>query len=146
MKILTSGDTLSEIYLEALKIRMAVFVKEQQIPYAIEVDQYEALCVHFVYYDDENQAIGTLRLLPDTDKQTMTLQRLAVLKPYRKTNIGSLLVKASESFAIKQDYHEMILHAQLTSHRFYQNLGYIAVGRPFQEADIPHIKMKRTLK
>jgi predicted GNAT family N-acyltransferase len=146
MKIKTSRDTLSHIYLDSLKIRMTVFVEEQKVPYNIEVDKYEALCVHFVCYDTDGQPLGTMRLLPIESKKQMLLQRLAVLKEYRNKSIGKQLVLASEKFAIEQHYDRIELHAQLSAQEFYHRLGYQPFGDIFDEAGIKHITMKKVLK
>lgn len=145
MKILISRDTLSKIYLEGLKIRTEVFVKEQNVPYELEIDQYEAYCIYFVAYNDENQAIGTLRLFPNEENKTMLLQRLAILKEFRGTSIGKALVQKAEEFSKKQGYQKMSLHAQVNAKNFYKKLGYQAYGEIFDDAGIDHITMKKEL-
>ena len=52
MMIRHTRDTLSPVYLDALKIRHLVFVEGQGVPLRIEIDENEALCIHFVLYDD----------------------------------------------------------------------------------------------
>ena len=42
MFVAQTKDTLSEIYLDSLKIRNDVFVKEQGVPLSLEIDQDEA--------------------------------------------------------------------------------------------------------
>ena len=63
MIIKYTRDTMSQIYLDALHIRNEVFVHEQNVPLELEIDEYEALTLHFVLYE-ENKALATLRLLP----------------------------------------------------------------------------------
>lgn len=46
MFVAQTKDTLSEIYLDSLKIRNDVFVKEQGVPLSLEIDQDEANAVH----------------------------------------------------------------------------------------------------
>ena len=50
MEIKETQDTTSTTYKDALDIRRAVFVVEQQVPLDLEIDQYEADCTHFVLY------------------------------------------------------------------------------------------------
>ena len=38
---------------------------------------------------------------------------------------------------------ELMLHAQTWTVGFYESLGFVAEGEEFEEADIPHITMKR---
>lgn len=53
MKILITKDTMSDIYLDAVRIRQKVFVQEQGVPAKLEIDEKEAYSVHFVLYTDE---------------------------------------------------------------------------------------------
>lgn len=145
MFVAQTKDTLSEIYLDSLKIRNAVFVKEQGVPLSLEIDQDEANAVHFVLYNEQNEATATLRLLP-IDKQTLKLQRMAVPAAYRKKGLGRILIEGAEDFARKQGYQTITLGAQLTAKGFYLSLGYQPEGKEFLDADMPHIKMSKSLQ
>lgn len=70
MEIRVTRDMMSDIYFDALRIRNQVFVKEQGVPYELEVGNAleEASAVHFVLYD-EGVAKGTVRLLTDLDEK-----------------------------------------------------------------------------
>jgi predicted GNAT family N-acyltransferase len=137
---------MSHIYLDAVRIRQAVFVEEQQVPLEIEIDEYEALCVHFVLYNEENRATATARLLPDKEKEgVVTLQRMAVLNEYRGNGYGRDVMGTIEKFATLNQFSEIILHAQVTANGFYAKMGYIAWGNEFEEAGIKHISMKKKI-
>ncbi|WP_430612186.1 GNAT family N-acetyltransferase [Enterococcus sp. DIV0876] len=144
MHVAQTKDTLSEIYLASLKIRNTVFVKEQGVPLALEVDENEALAIHFVLYDDQNQPVATLRFLPLTD-HIMKLQRMAVPKVHRGHGYGRILIDGAEAFARTQHIKKITLGAQLTAQEFYQKLGYQTEGEVFLDADMPHIKMTKVL-
>ncbi|MBS7576702.1 MULTISPECIES: GNAT family N-acetyltransferase [unclassified Enterococcus] len=146
MKILSSRDTLSNIYFDGLKIRQKFFVKEQGIPPELEIDHLEAYCIHLVYYNDQDIACGVLRLYPDEKKRQIQIQRLAVLKAYRGQQIGKALILFAEHFAQNLDFQIIDLHAQLHAKIFYQKLGYQAYGEIFRDAGIPHIAMRKELK
>ncbi len=144
LRIVQTKDTLSEIYVDALRIRSEVFMKEQGVPVTIEVDEHEAYCIHFVYYDDDNKALGTCRLLP-LSEGNIKLQRMAVLKPYRQQKIGLELMLEAERFAKRHGFKEMTLGAQLTALPFYAKLGYKPQGTVFEEANMPHQQMTKAL-
>lgn len=144
MKILITKDTMSEIYLDAVRIRQKVFVQEQKVPANLEIDSDEAYAVHFVLYIDDQKPAATVRLLP-LDDTTIKLQRMAVLKELRGKNLGAAIIKEAESFAKQQGFTTIKLGAQLTAKNFYQKLGYYAYGEVFQDAGIPHIQMKKEL-
>jgi predicted GNAT family N-acyltransferase len=141
MKLLHSTNTKTRIYFDALSIRNKVFVEEQQVPLDIEIDENEALCVHFVLYNEENIAVATARLLPNKD--VATLQRMAVLKEYREKGYGREVIVAIEQFAKLNNFVEIVLHAQLSAKSFYEKTGYTPFGDEFEEAGIRHISMKK---
>lgn len=144
MMIRHTRDTLSPVYLDALKIRHLVFVEGQGVPLRIEIDENEALCIHFVLYDDQDRPLATCRLLPQNDRQVL-LQRMAVLPDYQGQALGSQLLKEASQFAKELGYEEISLHAQVSAQTFYQKLGYSSFGDLFEEAGIQHVHMKKRL-
>ncbi|MGM0167241.1 hypothetical protein IGI39_002221 [Enterococcus sp. AZ135] len=144
MKILITKDTMSDIYLDAVRIRQKVFVQEQGVPANLEIDENKAYCVHFVLYTEDKKAAATVRLLPLND-QLFKLQRMAVLKDYRGNSLGAEIIAEAESFARQQGFKTIELGAQLTAEKFYQKLGYLAYGEVFQDAGIDHVHMKKEL-
>lgn len=144
MKILITKDTMSDIYLDAVRIRQKVFVQEQGVPANLEIDGNEAYSVHFVLYTDDKKPAATVRLLP-LDNHTFKLQRLAVLKEYRGNKLGAEIVAEAEAFAQQQGFKTIELGAQLSAEKFYQKLGYVAYGELFQDAGIEHVHMKKMI-
>lgn len=144
MKLLSSRDTNSRIYFDAVCIRRTVFVEEQHVPLEIEIDEHEAQCVHFVLYDDKNIAVATARLLPDKeDANCALLQRMAVLKEHRGKGYGRDVIAAVEYFAAQNNFCAIVLHAQITAQEFYAKMGYAVFGDEFEEAAIRHISMRK---
>ncbi|MGK0551269.1 GNAT family N-acetyltransferase [Enterococcus faecalis] len=145
MKIVQTKDTMSDIYLDALRIRNHVFMVEQGVPVEIEIDQKEALCIHFVLYLDNGQAVATCRLLP-LDQEHIKLQRMAVEKAYRGHEYGRLIIAEAEKFAQSHGYHLITLGAQITAVGFYEKLGYVKHGERFLDANIEHYEMNKKLE
>lgn len=143
MIIVQTKDTMSQIYLDALKIRYQVFVKEQGVQLEREIDKDEAYAVHFVLYED-NEALATVRLLP-VDETMMKLQRMAVKKEARHRGLGNIIIAEAEKFAKQQGFTTIKLGAQLTAQEFYEKMGYQAYGEVFLDAGIQHIAMKKEL-
>lgn len=144
MKILITKDTMSEIYLDAVKIRHKVFVQEQGVPLEREIDKDEAYSIHFVLYTDDHKAAATVRLLP-LNMQELKLQRMAVLKEFRGQKLGDALIQEAELFAKQQNFSQIRLDAQLNAQTFYESHGYFTYGEVFQDAGIDHIHMKKDL-
>ncbi|MFV0558209.1 MAG: GNAT family N-acetyltransferase [Enterococcus sp.] len=142
MIIVHTKDTMHQIYLDALKIRQQVFVHEQNVPAALEIDANEAYAIHFVLYDGKPKA--TLRLLP-INSQTVKIQRMAVSREFRNQGLGQQLVLAAETFAKEQGFKEISLGAQIQAAGFYAQLAYQRLGEPFVKAGIEHVTMSKIL-
>ena len=144
MEIRVTRDTMSEIYFDALRIRNTVFVKEQGVPYALEVGDpvEEAQAVHFVLYSDD-QAVATVRLLMDAEENSGLIQRMAVLKNQRGKGFAGLLIENLLDFAQDKKLVQIKLHAQLLARGFYAKYGFVEVGQIFEEAGIKHITMEK---
>ena len=142
MEIKYTTDLNSTIYQDALKIRYEVFVNEQKVPPELEIDE-EANCLHFVLYN-QNEALATCRLYKKTT-EIVKLQRMAVLKSARGSQLGRKLMLATEAKAVELGYQKIILGAQNTAIGFYQTLGYQIDGPEFLDAGIPHHLMEKVL-
>lgn len=124
-------------------IRRAVFIEEQNVPEHEELDGRDDESMHFLVELD-GQAVATCRLRILGHKAK--LERMAVRSEYRGCGIGRVLVgHVLERLNLLPEVVKVQLHAQMPTKGFYQNLGFRAVGEPFFEADIAHIKMVRTV-
>lgn len=142
-KIKYTDDINSDIYHDSLNIRKNVFVKEQNVPENIEIDDSEDKCIHFVLYDDETP-MATARFFV-TDNNGIHVQRVAVLKKFRQNHLGSELLNSIFNFARKENYQYVILGAQDHAQEFYTKLGFTVVGEQYKEAGILHHDMKLKL-
>jgi predicted GNAT family N-acyltransferase len=123
---------------EAKAIRFEVFVDEQQVDPAIELDDMDAVCLHAIAYDACGTAAGTGRLLPDGH-----IGRMAVRKMARGTGIGSALLQALTLQAQARGDRRVVLSAQTHATPFYARHGFVPEGEVYVEAGIDHILMQR---
>lgn len=128
-------DTLCD---DARMVRLAVFVVEQQVPIELEWDENDAACWHAVAYDGNGTPVGTGRLLPDGH-----IGRMAVLKAWRGTGIGSAILRGLMDKAEALGYGDLLLNAQTDAVPFYSRHGFVTEGPEFMEAGIPHRAMRR---
>jgi len=130
---------------QAFAIRRAVFVDEQDVPEAIEMDEHDATATHFLARDlARNEPVGTARLrFPD--ETTGKAERVAVLRPYRGEGLGRRLMDSTETEARDRGCSRMRLNAQTHVEDFYAKLGYETVSDVFYEATIPHVEMEKEL-
>lgn len=124
-------------------IREAVFVQEQNVPLALEMDEYDATATHFLLRDSTRQPLATARLL---DKHGVAkIGRVAVIKPFRGRGLGLVLMRAVMNEARRRGFTDAVLDSQTYAIPFYERLGFAAEGDEFDDAGIPHFRMRRTL-
>ena len=128
---------------DAFNIRKQVFVEEQGVPLANELDDYDAIATHIIGYDDNQQPFATARFRQYD--QGVKIERVAILPTSRKSGYGKKLMQFIEASAVQQGYTQLILNAQLHAKLFYASLGYRSVGNIFYEEQIEHIKMVKSI-
>jgi predicted GNAT family N-acyltransferase len=122
---------------DAHAIRQEVFVLEQQVPEALEIDAMDPCCIHAVAYDSAGAAVGTGRLLPDGH-----IGRMAVRKPARGSGVGGALLLRLMQLAQQRGDAEVILSAQLHAEAFYRCYGFVREGAEYLDAGILHVTMR----
>ncbi len=125
-------------FAECMTIRRVVFIGEQNVPEAEEIDDLDGEAVHFLAERD-GEAVGTARVLFKSDAVKVT--RVAVLREARGLGVGAALMKYIEGVLPGRDF---ILDAQMHALAFYERLGYVAEGEVFMDAGIPHRHMRKT--
>lgn len=123
------------------RVRHAVFVDEQQVPAALEIDALDPLSVHVLARDAAGTPIGAGRLTPDG-----RIGRMAVLAGWRGKGVGEALLLALVHQAQVRGWHDIRLHAQLPARPFYARQGFLPEGGVFEEAGIAHQNMRRVLR
>ena len=125
---------------DAQRVRIEVFVIEQNVPFELEWDEGDDVSTHAIAYDEEGQPVATGRLLPDGH-----IGRMAVIKPLRGCGLGRQVLQALLLQAREEGHKNLLLHAQTHALAFYEKQGFIAEGDEFVEADMPHRLMRLTL-
>jgi predicted GNAT family N-acyltransferase len=132
----------SPLYDEILNIRRSVFIEEQNISEDLEIDSYEQECTYFLTsFNGKPAGTGRLRIYGNFIK----FERVATKKSLRGKGVATDLMQTMLQYA-QSEYPELVpfMHAQSDSVGFYRKLGWIEVGEPFIEADIPHQVMTYT--
>ncbi len=136
-RFISSNDELEE----AFNIRRRVFVEEQNISEDIELDEYDSVATHIIVKDGD-RAIGTARVQFPA-KGIAKIERMAVLKDFRRRGIGSNIIKFLTEDFKKRKIEQVVLHAQYAVVDFYRSCGFKETGEPFIEAGIKHIRMEK---
>ncbi|MBV0922827.1 GNAT family N-acetyltransferase [Halomicroarcula limicola] len=127
----------------ARSVRRTVFIEEQGVSEAEEMDDKDGVATHVLLTDgDEPVATARLRLVGEA---TAKVERVAVLADYRGEGLGVRVMDAVETVAGDRGATEAKLHGQTQVRGFYERLGYEAVGEEFEEAGIPHVEMVKPL-
>ncbi|MBQ6708398.1 MAG: GNAT family N-acetyltransferase [Clostridia bacterium] len=130
-----SAHELMEIY----KLRVAVFVVEQECAYQ-EIDNYDDVSYHLWLKDDDG-IIAYSRVLPQNSKfEDVSIGR--VISARRRCGMGTKIMEAAigvakDKFSAKQ----ICLEAQVYAIPFYENVGFKVVSEQFNIDKIPHVKM-----
>jgi predicted GNAT family N-acyltransferase len=121
------------------QVRRAVFIVEQEVPEAEEWDDDDLVSVHALATRNR-EPIGTGRLSP-----AGKIGRLAVLSEFRGRGVGGRLLRMLFQEASHRGLLEVFLHAQVQAVPFYRKFGFTAGGKVFDEAGIPHRRMRKAL-
>jgi ElaA protein len=124
-------------------LRREVFIDEQRVPEALELDGDDDACVHFVAVEGDGTAIGTARLRMLGDKAKA--QRVAVRRSLRGRGVGAAIMGALEDEARALGATKVTLSSQVHALGFYERLGYVAHGDVYDDAGIPHRDMTKSL-
>ena len=126
-----------------LMLRRVVFIEEQNVPEAEEVDEYDTSAIHLLGFEGDTPA-GTARIV--LHGAVGKIGRVCVLKAYRGTGLGAALIEAAlaELRAIPE-ITSARLGAQTHALGFYEALGFNAYGPKYMDAGIPHFDMERAL-
>ncbi|MXV63675.1 GNAT family N-acetyltransferase [Natronorubrum sp. JWXQ-INN-674] len=126
---------------DVFAVRRDVFVEEQGVDEELEYDEHEDDAVHFVAYDGDDP-IGAARLREYEDG-VGKIERVAVLESHREEGVGRAIMDVLEEQAEARGFETLLLHSQTHAADFYRELGYEQVGAEFEEAGIPHVKMRK---
>lgn len=146
-----SKVTTTEQMKEVIKLRFDVFVNEQNVPVAEEVDSYDQCshddCYHYRIVDDE-QTIAVCRIINDGER--IKIGRVAVDKEYRGQQIGLELIQQLMQEVERKNIFEynskekyFYLESQVYAIGFYEKLGFEQYGEIFLDAGIDHVKMEK---
>jgi YbgC/YbaW family acyl-CoA thioester hydrolase len=134
----------TQMQADAMKVRVEVFVEEQQIPLAMEQDPADELSLHAVAYNRLGMPVATGRLLPAQNGQGR-IGRMAVKRVLRESGLGSRVLQALIAAAGQRGDSSVSLHAQRSAEGFYARSGFAPQGDAFEEVGLPHIEMVRAV-
>ena len=133
----TGDKNLFEVH----AIRRAVFIEEQGVSEADELDGTDGGAIHLLIRDG-GAPVATGRITIAGNE--FTLGRIAVLKERRGEKLGSFTVRMLIRRAFELGGAKQHVHSQTRARGFYEKLGFTAVTDEYTEAGIPHVGMVHT--
>lgn len=130
---------LNEFY-EIIKLRIEVFVVEQNCPYQ-EVDDIDKISTHLWLSDENDKIIAYSRIF--TENKDIHFGRVIVAKNARGSGVSNKLLNAILKF-INEKYpnQDIKIGAQAHLQKMYSKFGFEPIGEIYLEDGIPHIDMK----
>jgi ElaA protein len=120
-------------------LRRTVFIEEQQVAEALEVDGRDSEALHLLARLD-GQAVGCARIL--LEGEVAKIGRVCVLRACRGQGIGQALMRrALDVLRDRGDVRLAKLGSQVHALGFYAALGFTAIGPDYMEAGIAHRDM-----
>lgn len=132
--------TVHELY-EILKLRMAVFVVEQNCPYQ-DIDDKDKHSHHLICLQNDELA-GYLRIVQKgISYEEVSIGRVIVAPEFRNKGIATKLLNHAIGF-IADSLGETSIRISAQSHlqKLYGSVGFQPIGEEYLEDDIPHIEM-----
>lgn len=140
LKIIDHG---SAAYLKMVNLRDVVLRRPLGLTFSHDELMREKEDALLVCVDDEVM-LGCC-ILVKLNNEVVRLRQMAVAPNLHGKGIGASLMGFAESIAKDKGYKKMTMHARDTAIGFYEKLGYVVVGNQFEEVNIPHHIMEKSL-
>lgn len=128
---------------DAMLVRKTVFIEEQG--FKDEFDDIDKIATHLVAYDN-GKPIAVCRFFRSDERKSYLLGRLAVIKDYRKKQLGAAMMKKAEELVKAKNGTAIELHAQEQAVGFYEKQGYTVCSEMEYEEHCPHYWMRKKIQ
>lgn len=139
------GDLSPAVLYDYLSLREKVFIIEQQCLYA-DLDGLDQSAMHLLGFTPQGQLAAGLRVLPAGLKYPeFSLGRIVVAQEFRRNKIGRTLLQEALNFINENHNNPPVrIQAQAYLAAFYESLGFVQLGTPYDDMGIAHVDMLLT--
>jgi predicted GNAT family N-acyltransferase len=132
-------NTINE-FIDAIRIRVDVFIREQGFEPGWEPDEEDKVSRHFIALVD-NKIVSTARFR-EINPNEIKIERMVTQKEYRgrkiTKNLVSFMIKEIEKLKPKRIW----LRSQVKTQPFYEKCGFKTISKPFEMWNVFHIDME----
>lgn len=139
MKIIYKEVKSIKEFVDAIRIRVDVFIIEQKCQPGWEPDEEDKISRHFIAVAD-NKIVSTLRIREVEDG--IKIERMATDKEYRGKNISKGLIEFVLKEIKKLKPKRIWMEAQVQAKEFYEKCGFKTNSESYDLYGIPHINME----
>lgn len=132
-------ETINE-FIDAIRVRVDVFIKEQKFKPGWEPDEEDKNSREFIAIMS-NKIVATARMR-ETKAKEFKLERMAVIKEFRKKGIAKGLLNFIVQHAINLGSKRIWMQSQVQAQTFYEKCGFKAISKPYVLHGIEHIDME----
>ena len=138
--IIPYEDLSKELFFELIKLRIEIFVVEQNCYYQ-ELDEEDQIALHVVGQKN-GIVIAVGRIIPDVSKMQVSIGRIAVKNGFRNNGYArKMMDEILDYIGHNFKTYSIKLSAQVYLINFYTSFGFIEIGKVYLEDGIEHINM-----
>ena len=131
-------------FIDAIRIRVDVFIKEQGFAVGWEPDEDDKTAIHYIAIDN-GMIVATARVR-EMEKNEFKIERMATKKEYRGQGIGTGLINYIIGELQTRKAKRIWMQAQCQAQDFYEKCGFKPISKPFNHHGLDHIEMEYPLK
>lgn len=135
--------SINELY-EIAKCRYEVFACEQKIFSENDFDDIDKNCYH-LFLEENDRVISYLRIIPKkfSSYGEASIGRVLVMQSHRRKSLAKkMIIHAIDFIQSNLNEDHIILSAQVYIKNLYLSCGFKEISDVYDEAEIPHVKMK----
>lgn len=134
---------LSQDIEACLEVRRTVFIQEQNVSEAEEIDGLDDSCLHILAVQND-VPVGTARIV--IKENIAKIGRVCVVPNLRGTGLGAAIMREAMAVCKSQlGVQKAVLGSQIHAMGFYEKLGFQAFGTIYLDAGIEHGDMEIVL-
>lgn len=102
--------------------------------------------LHLAVVDDTDAVLAVGSFSPTEGGHAVRLRGMAVEPARQSQGLGGLLLEDAVARLVRTGDVEVVwANARVPALRFYERHGFVAVGEPFDEIGIPHVRVERRI-